>query len=195
MKIKVGKYPNRLTCNIHTRFMDYKYGFVKWPEEMLWSHEDYVFQAIEDGIQSVYNIFNWIWFDRRTQKVKVRIDKWDTWSMDSTLAPIILPMLKQLKETKHGAPYVYPVDVPTKLRQTKKELLEYTKNGETDHKWFERWDYVLDEMIWAFEQKCRDDWMSDFNYNKWDREGADAHQKRMSQGFALFGKYYENLWN
>ena len=168
MKVKVGKYPNRLTCNIHTRFMDYKYGFLKWPEEMLWSHEDYVFQAIEDGIQSVYNIFNWIWFDRRTQKVKVRIDKWDTWSMDCTLAPIILPMLKQLKATTHG----YPADL------TEQE-----------------WDYVLDEMIWAFEQKCRDDWMSDFNYNKWDREGADAHQKRMSQGFALFGKYYENLWD
>ena len=195
MKVKVGKYSNRLTCNIHTRFMDYKYGFVDWPEEALWSHEDFVIQAIEDGIQNVYNIFNWIWFDRRTQKVKVRIDKWDTWSMDHTLAPIILPMLKQLKETKHGAPYVYPEDVPAKLRPTKNELLDYTRKSETDTKWFDRWDYVLDEMIWAFEQKCRDDWMSDFNYNKWDTEGANAHQKRMSQGFALFGKYYENLWD
>jgi hypothetical protein len=174
--------------------MDKKYDY-NWPEEMLWSHEDFVIQAIEDGIQGVYNIFNWIWFDRRTQKVKVRIDKWDTWSMDHTLAPIILPMLKQLKETKHSAPYVYPVDVPTKLRPTKKEILDYTKNSKTDPKWFDRWDYVLDEMIWAFEQKSRDDWMSDFNYNKWDREGANAHQERMTNGFKLFGKYYENLWD
>jgi len=195
MKVKIGNYANRLTCNIHTRFMDYKYGFVNWPEEVLWSHEDFVIQAIEDGIQSVYNIFNWIWFDRRTQKVKVHIDKWDTWSMDSTLAPIILPMLKQLKETKHGGPYVYPEDVPAKLRPTKQELLEYTKNSKTDSKWFDRWDYVLDEMIWAFEQKCRDDWMSDYDYNKWDREGANAHQERMTNGFKLFGKYYENLWD
>jgi len=194
MKVKVGNYANRLTCNIHTRFMDKKYDY-NWPEEMLWSHEDFVIQAIEDGIQSVYNIFNWLWFDRRTQKVKVRIDKWDTWSMDSTLAPIILPMLKQLKQTKHGAPYVYPEDVPTKLRPTKEELLAYTKKAETDPKWFDRWDYVLDEMIWAFEQKSRDDWMSDFDYNKWDREGADAHQERMTNGFKLFGKYYENLWD
>ena len=194
MKVKVGNYANRLICNIHTRFMDKKYDY-NWPEEMLWSHEDFVIQAIEDGIQSVYNIFNWLWFDRRTQKVKVRIDKWDTWSMDSTLAPIILPMLKQLKETKHGAPYVYPEDVPTKLRPTKQELLQYTKQAETDSKWFDRWDYVLDEMIWAFEQKNRDDWMSDFDYNKWDREGANAHQERMTKGFKLFGKYYENLWD
>ena len=194
MKVKVGNYANRLICNIHTRFMDKKYDY-NWPEEMLWSHEDFVIQAIEDGIQSVYNIFNWLWFDRRTQKVKVRIDKWDTWSMDSTLAPIILPMLKQLKQTKHGAPYVYPEDVPTKLRPTKEELLAYTKKAETDPKWFDRWDYVLDEMIWAFEQKSRDDWMSDFDYNKWDREGANAHQERMTKGFKLFGKYYENLWD
>ena len=215
MKIKIGKYANRLTCNIHTRFMDYKYGFVNWPDETLWSHEDYVFEAIEDGIQSVYDVFNWLWFDRRTQKVKVRIDRWDTWSMDSTLAPIITPMLIQLKEHTHGAPYVYPEDVPTKLRPTKEELLAYTKKAETDPKWFDRWDYVLDEMIWAFEQKSRDDWEGDYyEYREmgpeeskdpdspfglklvWeDREGQAAHQERMTNGFKLFGKYYENLWD
>ena len=34
------------------------------------------------------------------QQVSVRIDPWDTWSMDDTLAQIILPMLKQLKNTQ-----------------------------------------------------------------------------------------------
>ena len=90
---------------------------------MLWEYEDYVLEAIEDAIQSVYNVVNWAWLDRRTQTTKVRIDKWDTWSMDHTLAHIVLPMLVQLKESKHGAPYVYPEDVPTELRPTKKELL------------------------------------------------------------------------
>jgi len=37
--------------------------------------------------------------------------------------------------------------------------------------------------------------MSDYDYNKWDREGANAHQERMTNGFKLFGKYYENLWD
>ena len=40
-------------------------------------------------------------------KVSVHIDDFDTWSMDHTLAYIIEPMLKQLKETKQGGPYVY----------------------------------------------------------------------------------------
>ena len=139
-------------------------------------------------------LYNWFGYSPK-QRTSIKIHDYDTWSMDDTLAPIILPMLRQLKETKHGAPYVYPTDVPTKLRPTKKELLEYTKKAETDPKWFDRWDYVLDEMIWAFEQKCREDWMEDYNYNKWDSEGANAHQERMSNGFKLFGKYYENLWD
>ena len=46
----------------------------------------------------------------------VKIDKWDTWSMDRTLSDIILPMLKQLKKDKHGAPFVDDEDVPTDLQ-------------------------------------------------------------------------------
>ena len=207
MKIKIGEYTNRLTCNIHTRHMEKKYEGHSYDNH---THEDYVLEAIEDAVQSVYNVFNWIWFDRRTQKIKVRIDPWDTWSMDHTLAPIILPMLVQLKETKQGAPMVDMKDVPKELRATKAQISKYGKNGDTDPKFFERWDWVLDEMIWAFEQKCRDHWEEDyygpyieskdkrelFGRFEWiDDEGRQKHQERMSNGFKLFGKYYENLWD
>ena len=207
MKIKIGEYTNRLTCNIHTRHMEKKYEGHSYDNH---THEDYVLEAIEDAVQSVYNVFNWIWFDRRTQKIKVRIDPWDTWSMDHTLAPIILPMLVQLKETKQGAPMVDMKDVPKELRATKAQISKYGKNGDTDPKFFERWDWVLDEMIWAFEQKCRDHWEEDyygpyieskdkrelFGRFEWiDDEGRQKHQERMSNGFNLFGKYYENLWD
>ena len=140
-------------------------------------------------------MFNWAWFDRRTQKVKVRIDRWDTWSMDHTLAPIILPMLVQLKVTKHGAPFVDLKDVPKELHG-KKLTKKQKENGEIDDKHFERWDWVLDEMIHAFEQKNKDDWQSYYyEYNKWDMEGMKAEQERISNGFRLFGKYYESLWD
>ena len=139
-------------------------------------------------------LYDWFGYSPK-QKTSIRIDKYDTWSMDHTLAPIILPMLVQLKATKHGAPMVDMKDVPRELRATKKQLDAYGKNGDVDPKHFERWDWILDEMIWAFEQKCRDDWMEDYYYNKWDQEGVKAHQDRMSNGFRLFGKYYENLWD
>tara|TARA_B110000977_G_scaffold63836_1_gene86798 strand:+ start:2911 stop:3414 length:504 start_codon:yes stop_codon:yes gene_type:complete len=167
MKVKIGNYSNRLICNAHTRHMNKKYKSLHWPEEAYWDYGDHVWEAIEDAVQSVYNVFNWLWFDRRTQKVKVHIHRWDTWSMDDTLAVIILPMLKQLKETKHSYP---------------QELSE------------EEWDDILDEMIWAFEQKCKDDWISEYDY-KWDSESVIAHQGRMTDGFRLFGRFYENLWD
>ena len=139
-------------------------------------------------------LYDWFGYTPK-QKTTIRIDKFDTWSMDHTLAPIILPMLKQLKETKHGAPMVDMKDVPRELRATKKQLDAYGKNGDVDPKHFDRWDWILDEMIWAFEQKCREDWQADYHYNKWDMEGLKAHQERMSNGFRLFGTYFESLWD
>jgi len=141
---------------------------------------------------------NWLykWFGYSPkQKTRIKIHNYDTWSMDETLAPIILPMLKQLKETKHGAPAVEFKDVPEELHPPEGQTSKLYTHGKTDDNYYKRWDYVLDEMIWAFEQKCRDDWMKDYHYNKWDTDGANAHQARMSNGFRLFGKYYENLWD
>ena len=31
--------------------------------------------------------------------------------------------------------------------------------------------------------------------SKYDLKGAKAYQKRITNGFRLFGKYYENLWD
>ena len=185
--------------------MTKKYGYMDWPEKQDWT--EWYLERTEDMVQVFYDIVNWAWFDRRKQKIQVTIDPWDTWSMDHTLAPIILPMLKQLKETKPGAPFMDMADVPKELRATKKQIDAYGKKGDVDPKHFDRWDWVLDEMIWAFEQKCRSNWEGDYyKYEDdpdskfglklvWeDPEGMKKHQERMSNAFKLFGKYYESLW-
>jgi hypothetical protein len=143
----------------------------------------------------------------------VKIDRWDTWSMDHTLAHIILPMLKQLDKEKHGAPYTDDEDVPEYLRSHMAQPKE--NEWDTDSLHFMRWNWILAEMIWAFEQEIRDDdeaeffdhsecgdekfpWDKDGQYIskvKVDREGLEAHQKRKANGFRLFGKYYQNLWD
>ena len=99
----------------------------------------------------------------------VKIDKWDTWSMDSTLSPIILPMLKQLREHKHGAPWTDDEDVPKNLRSTTK-LAQAAKKEEwdTDGNHFRRWDWIMDEMIWAFEQMCDEDSDAQFHTGESD---------------------------
>ena len=132
--------------------------------------------------------------DGKEQVLEVAIHDYDTWSMDYTLAPIILPMLIQLKETKQGAPQVDWEDVPRELRPSGEDLRAYNKNGETDVHFFDRWDYVLDEMIYAFDCKAnKDDVFMRFDIN--DKKAMEKEQKRISNGFRLFGKYYESLWD
>jgi len=185
MKIKIGNYPNRLMCKLHSNYMNKKYGYLDWPPGPTeYTRFERCLEWLDDRVQDFYNVFNWLWFDRRQQKIKVHIDRWDTWSMDHTLAHIVLPMLIQLKETKHGAPYVDPDDCPKDL--CPKEQNEYG----TDDTHFARWDWVMDEMIFAFASKFEDN-----DTFKVDREGMQAYQDRISNGFRLFGKYYEGLWD
>lgn len=87
----------------------------------------------------------------------VKIDKWDTWSMDNTLAFIIVPMLKQLRATTHGAPYVKDEDVPEGEGLRSTEAPPVTDEGSIDENHFKRWDWVLDEMIYAFSSKTSDE--------------------------------------
>ena len=140
----------------------------------------------------------------------VKIDRWDTWSMDYSLSFIVVPMLKQLKETKHGAPFVDDEDVPEELKSTSAPPKE--NEWDTDDNHFKRWDWALNEMIWAFEQNLDHDsedkffdhaeWdekEKDFGKNlhkiKIDQPGLKAHQDRKANGFRLFGKYYSGLWD
>ena len=94
------------------------------------------------------------WQDHR--RVNVKLDPWDTWNADDTLAHIILPILVDLKQTKQGAPNVDPEDVPENLRPGKLEVEQYQKDGTTDALFFKRWNWVLDEMIWAFSEHVKD---------------------------------------
>ena len=152
----------------------------------------------------VGDFLTWV-HSKKSRKIKVRIDNYDVWSMDHTLSFIILPMLKKLREVKHGYPGVDAEDVPEEMRKV--------VDPEDFHSAYqeEYWDWVLNEIIWAFEQQVDDDADSKFfdhsecdpkggfedNFGKLkiDRAGLDAWQKRKNNAFKLFGKYYENLWD
>jgi len=165
----------------------------------------------------LYKFLLWV-ESKRKRKIQVHIDRWDTWSMDHTLAYIILPMLKQLKATKHGGPAVDLKDVPKELHG-KKLTKAQKESGEVDDKYFERWDWVMDEMIFAFNSKLDDSWDDQFesgendlqwkkleggmsqmiegpNHTKvYDLEGRKKYEERIANGFRLFGKYYNGLWD
>jgi len=119
----------------------------------------------------------------RNQRVDVLVEPHDVWSLDWTLAQIIHPGLIMLKQQKNGAPWVDPMDVPEELRPTPEELANYEEDARTDELWFDRFDYILDEMIWAFDQIKQD---------------VNIHSKsdaaRINNALRLFGKYYQSLW-
>lgn len=144
----------------------------------------------------------------------IKIDPWDAWSLEHTLSPIILPLLQELKRAKHGAPFIADEDVPKRLRVGAKgtgnpdvhKLFE-----DNDNTFFERYDYILDEMIWTFTQLSMDDHEAPFYDHtesskepdlnksirklKVDRKGLAAHNARINNGLRLFGRYYRHLWD
>ena len=172
--------------------------------------------------------------DEKEREIDVVIHNYDTWNMDHTLAYIILPMLKQLKKTKHGAPNVDCSDVPMFLKPTLYQVAKYNENGETDPNFFKRWDWVMDEMIFAFESFFSD-WEEKYHSgnidfkskplgpaqlrmfpredgetedyelyemvrgpndtSEFDKEGYTKEADRIQNGFRLFGKYYQSLWD
>jgi len=97
------------------------------------------------------------------RKIMVKIDPWDTWGMDHTLALIIHPMLLQLKATKHGAPFTKDEDVPEHLRSTSPPVNDENQStgdyegAAAETNLFAKWEWILDEMIWAFEQELDED--------------------------------------
>ena len=187
MKINIGPYPRW-------------FGPYQIAEKILFwkdKDDDVVFALGEwlDDHTPITRISQWF-FSKR--KVKVRIDPYDTWSMDHTLGLIIVPMLKQLKATKHGSPSVSDADVPEDLRSPMGYLA--TEDYDVDDNYHKRWDWVMDEMIWAFEQtidETSDDHFFDRSVEPYvyDKDGHRAHMQRIDNGIMLFGKYYQGLWD
>jgi hypothetical protein len=124
-------------------------------------------------------------------------------------------MLLQLRDTTNGSPFIELEDRPEHLIGT----IPVRERGDIDEFHHDAWQWVLNEMIHAFESKLQDDWQEQFYSGEadWemedtekdfskvvkgpnhtlevDVEGMRVYQERISNGFRLFGKYYENLWD
>ena len=130
-------------------------------------------------------------YAKRKRKIKVVIDEYDVWNMDRTLAYIILPMLLILKKQKRSSSYVKDEDVPEELKLKIKEI-----DSIYDNNYVKRWEWVIDEMIWGFEQSDLD-WEDGYinkENERCDFKGIKLHQARIDNALILFGKYYQGLW-
>lgn len=238
MKVYIGKYRDHWISPY--TMLDYAFWWTDWSKcarkKGIPTLEEATTLYIErpdwcdrwtDYLNPISLAIQWV-LDRVHPKIDyVKIDYWDTWSMDHTLSPIILPMLKQLRAVKHGSPFVDDEDVPEELKSTSAPAKE--NEWDTDDNHHTRWDWVMDEMIFAFEHKVDDSWQDAFrsgvadyitvpvdkdgnqvpkgehkyyqmkdgpnNTYKCDYEGMQVVEARIQNGFRLFGKYYQNLWD
>lgn len=158
MKVYIGPYPHWWSVTRFESWITRKIHKVEYSYQV--EEEDYT--RLEKFIFKFTDAWQWVLnhtvnkVNQQNRTEKIRIDYYDTWSMDNTLALIILPMLKQLKKDKHGAPLVDDKDVPVELRSTSVKKKKKNK-WDTDENHFKRWDWVIDEMIWVFEQKVDPD--------------------------------------
>jgi len=228
MKVKIGKYttwigPYQIAealCWWAKSGVD-EFGMKSKPD-FVHNFGTWLAQDKDGGDSWLMKVCNWV-ESKRQRQIYVKIDRWDTWSMDHTLSHIITPMLTQLQASKHGAPFVADEDVPEHLRSTSAPPTENSWDTDANH--FLRWDYVLGEMIFAFTAKRDGTWQDKYSSGthdwsseacEWDESGKptmyrmvtgpndtykcdyDAmavEQARITNGFRLFGKYYENLWD
>jgi len=146
---------------------------------------------------------------KKDRKVSIKIHPYDTWSMDHTLALIILPMLEQLQATKHGAPHsMAGFQQTSNSRQLSFDFYSEGDNAawEAGH---QQWTEILDKMIWSFRQVLDDDWQEkyckkaplisneigtitggDYDWDCWKK-----YEERIQEGLDLFGQYYRGLWD
>lgn len=113
--------------------------------------------------------------------------------MDSTISMIILPMLKQLRETKHGIPTEFAPQ--QHFDQMCFPFIEEDNQRQWDEKIGEnKWNAVLDAMIWSFQEVVDGRYHSPIIPIHMGKE-YDAYMSRIQTGFDYFGKYFGNLWD
>jgi hypothetical protein len=220
MKATIGPYRDRISGPLKLQDWYFAKRFGKF--NMDYSEKDYtwydrVVEKVTDAMMVVLNKTINKYLDKNERKIKIHIDDYDVWGADHTIALVVHPILLKLKSKKHGSPSVAIEDVPEHLHPT--EPLENA--WDIDDKHHERWAWVLDEMIWAFEQCTKDDrgdeqfWSGEVDWDfkkeedselyslnygpnhtfKVDEVARKAHYDRIDNGLRLFAKYYFSLWD
>lgn len=190
MKVNIGKYPKHFNSwNLLKKI------FVGINHDTLNRiNNSFLIKSISDFVNNIIN----------KRKIDIQIEKHDVWSLDHTLSLIILPALKRFKKESRSIGNVNIEDCP--------DADEYKNNPE------KRWDYILDEMIFAFEHIVDDNWTEQFQTGQsdWtfseekdgfialkegpnhtlnvDNDGINKIETRISNGLMLFGKYFQHLW-
>lgn len=99
----------------------------------------------------------------------VDIESFDTWSLDYTLALIILPALLQFKQQKTGIPSEFIADVTGSSHDSQGSFdFHIDTYDEAYDKACQKWEIVLDKMIWSFLEIIKDDYENLYHHGDSD---------------------------
>ena len=137
----------------------------------------------------------------RARKIKVEIERFDTWSLDNTLAYIILPALIQLKQHKMGIPGEFG-DVGGESHASQLSFEFYIESHDAAFdEGCKRWEEILDKMIWSFQQIALDDYENiyhhgtlDFDWEKTEDKYPNPITGKMENMYQLVDKNPEEHW-
>lgn len=135
------------------------------------------------------------------RKINIQIDRFDTWSLDHTLALIILPAIIQLKETKQGVPGDFAeVGGEDYIEQCSFDFYTETHAWAFNEK-VKQWDEVLDKIIWSFQQIINSEYDKiyhhghiDFDFVKSDTLYKNPITKKLEETYQMVDKNPEGHW-
>lgn len=211
MRVKIGPY---LTWWGPYQIADLIFGNPdkhRWDPEHVPGWRERWSERLGDWLANTWvaDFCQWV-YDKRRRQVYVHIDNYDVWNMDCTLRLIIGPMFKKLKEIKHGSGMIEDEDVPEELRSTAPGAREGCEDWDSDKNLHLRYDWVIDELIWAFNHDVEEVRASFYDHSgvdksagintqihqmRVDREGLEAYETRLQNAYRLFGKYYQTFWD
>jgi hypothetical protein len=155
----------------------------KWDAKKILEIHELKMKYIIIPISYFYRFFDFFKYKNFKRYLKMwlqrRIRGWDdseTWSLDYSLAKLISPRLKKLKEKLNNFK-TFPNSLSTE---------EEGNSDECFDKHFNQWIKIIDKMILAFDIIIKNDTYYWNNQGKLD--------SRIEEGLDLFRKHYFDLW-
>lgn len=210
MKAYIGKYPRRLQSNMSL-------AWYRWvTNDCVVNDSDIsrinkmiesILDVVDDALQAVFNVcYNKPFIDNRDRTIRIKIHDDDLFNLDHTISILVVELLSAFIENgQTGSPSIDADDVP---------------DGMANSLLHDKWNYVLNEMLWAFEQHKIQTWEDQYcsgevdlvrekiegtdyceikkgpnDTFKVDHEGVQKHHERIENGLRLFAKYFGGLWD
>lgn len=121
------------------------------------------------------------WEKYKQQRLERGFDNSELWNLDSTIVKFILPRLKAFREIAYSTPGSLAYEFEQK---------GYS-NEEANKLADKAWEEILDKIEWAFENYSNEPTSEP---GKDFRKEYKKYNKKLDEGFKLFGKWFSAFW-